>query len=143
MRIKALLLDQAFAAGVGNWVADEVLYQVRDGVAAWEGMTLRSACKEGDAKQQPGSLQHYWQHFCGHGQCALHSPARIHPEQPVADMEAAQIKAMHTKMLEIGQRTSRSERYCCSHFAVIGAQAPYIGEVHSLVRIQESSKRNN
>jgi len=25
--IKALLLDQAFAAGVGNWVADEVLYQ--------------------------------------------------------------------------------------------------------------------
>ena len=28
LRIKALLLDQAFAAGVGNWVADEVLYQV-------------------------------------------------------------------------------------------------------------------
>jgi formamidopyrimidine-DNA glycosylase len=25
--VKALLLDQAFAAGVGNWVADEVLYQ--------------------------------------------------------------------------------------------------------------------
>jgi len=25
--IKALLLDQAFAAGVGNWIADEVLYQ--------------------------------------------------------------------------------------------------------------------
>ncbi|ODQ50368.1 hypothetical protein SAICODRAFT_97143 [Saitoella complicata NRRL Y-17804] len=25
--IKALLLDQAFSAGVGNWVADEVLYQ--------------------------------------------------------------------------------------------------------------------
>jgi formamidopyrimidine-DNA glycosylase len=25
--IKAVLLDQAFAAGVGNWVADEVLYQ--------------------------------------------------------------------------------------------------------------------
>ena len=25
--IKALLLDQTFAAGVGNWVADEVLYQ--------------------------------------------------------------------------------------------------------------------
>lgn len=29
MRIKALLLDQAFAAGVGNWVADEILYQAR------------------------------------------------------------------------------------------------------------------
>ena len=27
--IKALLLDQAFAAGVGNWIADEVLYQAR------------------------------------------------------------------------------------------------------------------
>ncbi|KAK9826769.1 hypothetical protein WJX81_007673 [Elliptochloris bilobata] len=27
--IKALLLDQAFSAGVGNWVADEVLYQAR------------------------------------------------------------------------------------------------------------------
>ena len=27
--IKAALLDQSFSAGVGNWVADEVLYQVR------------------------------------------------------------------------------------------------------------------
>ena len=27
--IKALLLDQSFAAGVGNWIADEVLYQSR------------------------------------------------------------------------------------------------------------------
>jgi len=27
--IKALLLDQGFSAGVGNWVADEVLYQAR------------------------------------------------------------------------------------------------------------------
>jgi len=27
--IKALLLDQSFSAGVGNWVADEVLYQSR------------------------------------------------------------------------------------------------------------------
>ena len=27
--VKALLLDQAFAAGVGNWIADEVLYQAR------------------------------------------------------------------------------------------------------------------
>ncbi len=26
-RIKSLLMDQAFAAGVGNWIADEVLYQ--------------------------------------------------------------------------------------------------------------------
>ena len=27
--IKALLLDQSFAAGVGNWIADEVLYQAK------------------------------------------------------------------------------------------------------------------
>jgi len=27
--IKALLLDQSFSAGVGNWVADEILYQSR------------------------------------------------------------------------------------------------------------------
>jgi formamidopyrimidine-DNA glycosylase len=27
--IKALLLDQGFAAGVGNWIADEVLYQAK------------------------------------------------------------------------------------------------------------------
>jgi formamidopyrimidine-DNA glycosylase len=27
--VKALLLDQSFAAGVGNWVADEVLYHAR------------------------------------------------------------------------------------------------------------------
>jgi len=27
--IKALLLDQSFSAGVGNWIADEVLYQAR------------------------------------------------------------------------------------------------------------------
>src|SRR6202022_1239098 len=25
--IKAVLLDQTFAAGIGNWIADEVLYQ--------------------------------------------------------------------------------------------------------------------
>ena len=27
--MKALLLNQSFAAGVGNWIADEVLYQAR------------------------------------------------------------------------------------------------------------------
>jgi formamidopyrimidine-DNA glycosylase len=27
--VKALLLDQTFAAGVGNWMADEILYQAR------------------------------------------------------------------------------------------------------------------
>lgn len=28
-QVKALLLDQSFAAGVGNWIADEVLFQAR------------------------------------------------------------------------------------------------------------------
>ena len=27
--VKPLLLDQSFSAGVGNWVADEILYQAR------------------------------------------------------------------------------------------------------------------
>ncbi len=27
--VKAVLLDQSFAAGIGNWIADEVLYQAR------------------------------------------------------------------------------------------------------------------
>ena len=27
--LKGLLLDQGFAAGVGNWIADEVLYQAK------------------------------------------------------------------------------------------------------------------
>jgi formamidopyrimidine-DNA glycosylase len=27
--LKSLLLDQSFAAGVGNWIADEVLYQAK------------------------------------------------------------------------------------------------------------------
>ncbi|XAR67793.1 DNA-(apurinic or apyrimidinic site) lyase [Bertholletia excelsa] len=29
IKIKALLLDQSFISGIGNWVADEVLYQAR------------------------------------------------------------------------------------------------------------------
>jgi len=48
--IKALLLDQSFAAGVGNWIADEVLYQSRiapkrpaRSLSAAEGRRLRAA----------------------------------------------------------------------------------------------------
>lgn len=47
--VKALLLDQSFAAGVGNWIADEVLYQARvdprrriDSLSAAEVSALRS-----------------------------------------------------------------------------------------------------
>ncbi len=50
--IKALLLDQSFAAGVGNWIADEVLYQARidprrraDGLTADETRRLRRKLK--------------------------------------------------------------------------------------------------
>ncbi len=39
--LKSLLLDQSFAAGVGNWIADEVLYQA--GI---------------DPKRRPGDLDH-------------------------------------------------------------------------------------
>ena len=41
--IKALLLDQSFAAGVGNWIADEVLYQA--GVAPRRGCRSLSAAE--------------------------------------------------------------------------------------------------
>lgn len=50
--VKAVLLDQAFAAGVGNWVADEVLYQARidprrpaRSLSPAEGRALRSAMR--------------------------------------------------------------------------------------------------
>jgi formamidopyrimidine-DNA glycosylase len=50
--IKAVLLDQSFAAGVGNWVADEVLYQARiaphrraSTLSAAEARRLRTALK--------------------------------------------------------------------------------------------------
>lgn len=50
--IKALLLDQTFAAGVGNWIADEVLYQARldprrraDQLSPGEGRRLRAKLK--------------------------------------------------------------------------------------------------
>ena len=51
--IKALLLDQTFAAGVGNWIADEVLYQARidprrrvNALSAAEARRLRSKLKQ-------------------------------------------------------------------------------------------------
>ncbi|RKP09922.1 Formamidopyrimidine-DNA glycosylase N-terminal domain-containing protein, partial [Thamnocephalis sphaerospora] len=69
MPIKALLLDQKFSAGVGNWIADEVLYQSRlhpgrlTGSLNDEEMTalhqqLRSVCEtacavNADANQFP------------------------------------------------------------------------------------------
>jgi formamidopyrimidine-DNA glycosylase len=50
--VKALLLDQAFAAGVGNWIADEVLYQAgidprrpAAALAPSEGRRLRAALR--------------------------------------------------------------------------------------------------
>jgi formamidopyrimidine-DNA glycosylase len=47
--LKGLLLDQSFAAGVGNWIADEVLYQARldprrraDGLTEAEARRVRA-----------------------------------------------------------------------------------------------------
>jgi formamidopyrimidine-DNA glycosylase len=51
--LKGLLLDQSFAAGVGNWVADEVLYQARldprrtiDALTPAEVRRLRSTLRD-------------------------------------------------------------------------------------------------
>lgn len=50
--VKALLLDQSFAAGVGNWIADEVLYQAgidprrrADDLSIDEAMRVRTKLK--------------------------------------------------------------------------------------------------
>src|SRR6266852_4232038 len=43
--IKAVLLDQAFAAGIGNWIADEVLYQA--GIAPKRRANTLSAAEAG------------------------------------------------------------------------------------------------
>ncbi|HEX4994666.1 MAG TPA: DNA-formamidopyrimidine glycosylase family protein [Methylomirabilota bacterium] len=43
--IKAVLLDQAFAAGIGNWIADEVLYQA--GIAPRRRASTLSAAEAG------------------------------------------------------------------------------------------------
>ena len=51
--IKAVLLDQSFAAGVGNWIADEVLYQARiDPSARANTLTLP------DVRRLRGRLKH-------------------------------------------------------------------------------------
>jgi len=50
--IKSLLLDQRFAAGVGNWIADEVLYQV--GIAPYR---RANSLSDAEAKRLRGKLQ--------------------------------------------------------------------------------------
>ncbi|XP_024540788.1 formamidopyrimidine-DNA glycosylase isoform X5 [Selaginella moellendorffii] len=59
--IKAVLLDQSFIAGIGNWIADEVLYQSRihpeqpaSTLTAIDCERLRGAIKEG--KRSSSSL---------------------------------------------------------------------------------------
>ena len=50
--IKTLLLDQSFSAGVGNWIADEILYQARIAPG-------RRACEltEAEAKRIRGKMK--------------------------------------------------------------------------------------
>ncbi|KAI8068707.1 DNA glycosylase/AP lyase [Gongronella butleri] len=43
--IKALLLDQAFSAGVGNWIADEILYHARVHPAQYANTLTEKQCK--------------------------------------------------------------------------------------------------
>jgi formamidopyrimidine-DNA glycosylase len=50
--VKAVLLDQSFAAGVGNWVADEVLYQAR--IAP---RRLASSLSPAEARRLRGALR--------------------------------------------------------------------------------------
>jgi formamidopyrimidine-DNA glycosylase len=77
--LKGLLLDQTFAAGVGNWVADEVLYQAKldprrmvGSLSAAEVRRLRSELGEvvrvavevdADAERYPASwlFHHRWE----------------------------------------------------------------------------------
>ncbi|CAO3613022.1 unnamed protein product [Cunninghamella blakesleeana] len=45
MPIKALLLDQAFSAGVGNWIADEILYHSRIHPAQYTNTLTKKECQ--------------------------------------------------------------------------------------------------
>ncbi|PRW20199.1 formamidopyrimidine-DNA glycosylase isoform X2 [Chlorella sorokiniana] len=82
--IKALLLDQSFSAGIGNWVADEVLYQSRvhpeqpantipaDQVAALHA-AIRDVCRlasevEADADRFPLDWLFHYRWGKGNGQ---------------------------------------------------------------------------
>jgi len=76
--LKGLLLNQAFAAGVGNWIADEVLYQARlsptrktnvlagDEIKALrnalEAVVKKAVCVDADKKRFPKSwlFHHRW-----------------------------------------------------------------------------------
>lgn len=81
--LKAVLLDQSFSAGVGNWLADEVLYQahisplrpahqlseadVRRLRAALKSVVKRAVAVDADSDRFPRSwLFHYrWDHRIG------------------------------------------------------------------------------
>ena len=50
--IKALLLDQTFAAGVGNWIADEVLYQARIAPGRRAALAVPAGSRSASARDQ-------------------------------------------------------------------------------------------
>ncbi|MGH7300238.1 MAG: DNA-formamidopyrimidine glycosylase family protein [Candidatus Rokuibacteriota bacterium] len=52
--IKAVLLDQSFAAGIGNWIADEVLYQA--GIAPKRRASTLSAAEARRLRARIGSV---------------------------------------------------------------------------------------
>ena len=53
--MKAVLLDQSFAAGVGNWIADEVLYQARISSEAARPVSLP---RRGQSRPHQAALGH-------------------------------------------------------------------------------------
>ena len=56
-KLKALLLDQGFSAGVGNWVADEVLWQARLHPEQGVGALLDAdADSDGDGDEEGGAV---------------------------------------------------------------------------------------
>jgi formamidopyrimidine-DNA glycosylase len=81
--VKAVLLDQSFAAGVGNWIADEVLYQARiaprrpaRSLSAAEARRLRAALRsvlttavrlraDGDRFPRTWLFHHRWDRDAG------------------------------------------------------------------------------
>ena len=96
--LKGLLLDQSFAAGVGNWIADEVLYQAEldprrrcDSLSSAEirrlraklGHVIRTACRVNADKHR---LPRSW---LFHARWGKSTAATTHDGEPIAHLTVA------------------------------------------------------
>lgn len=72
MPIKALLLDQSFSAGVGNWVADEVSFLSEE--------------------SGPDCVSHLWTCF------QVLYQARVHPAQNTQTLTSEELSNLHEKL---------------------------------------------